>query len=79
MELDILQQDNAPPHRAQSTLLEIYLLGFERLEHRPYSPDLAPIDFDSSPRTEKELRCVRRADRRELDIDVQEVVQKFAK
>ena len=68
MELDqvILHQDNAPPHCAQSTLLEIDLLGFERLEHSPYSSDLEPIDFDIFSQLKKELRGVRHADRREL-------------
>jgi hypothetical protein len=41
----ILHKDNAPGHRAQSTQLEISLLGFETLEHPPYSPDLKPMDI----------------------------------
>ena len=70
VELDqvILHQDNAPPHRAQLTSLEIDLLGFERLEHSPYSPDLTPIDYDIFPQLKKELRDVRHADRRELEF-----------
>lgn len=42
MELEqvILHQDNAPLHRAQSTLLRADLLGFERLEHSPQLPRL---------------------------------------
>ena len=40
-----LHQDNAPPHTAGSTQLEIGLLGFEVISHPPYSPDLAPFDF----------------------------------
>jgi len=38
----ILHQDNAPPHKASSTLLEIDLLGFELLNHPAYSPDISP-------------------------------------
>ena len=45
LERVILDQDNAPGHRAASTQLEISLLGFEVLEHPSYSPDLAPMDF----------------------------------
>lgn len=41
----ILHQDNAPAHTAASTCLEIELLGFNLLEHPPYSPNLAPMDF----------------------------------
>ena len=47
MSLDrvILHQDNAPGHRAESTQLKINLLESDILEHPPYSPDLAPMDF----------------------------------
>ena len=46
LETIILHQDNAPPHRAASTLMDIDFLGFERLEHSPYSPYLEPMDFE---------------------------------
>ena len=45
----ILHQDNAPARRAESTQIEINLLGFEIFEHPPYSPDLAPMDFRVFP------------------------------
>ena len=45
LERVILHQDNAPWHQAEYTQLEISLLGFDVLEHMPYSPDLAPMDF----------------------------------
>ena len=35
---------NAPSHTAASTELELALLGFQRISHPPYSPDLAPLD-----------------------------------
>jgi len=38
----MLNQDNAPAHRAQETIMTIDALGFERLDHSPFSPDLAP-------------------------------------
>ena len=38
---------------------------FGRLEHNPYSPKLAPMDFDIFPRLKKELRGVRDADKRD--------------
>ena len=37
------------------------------------------MDFDIFPRLKKELRGVRHADRRELELHVQEVVRKFDK
>ena len=41
----ILHHDNAPPHRAAQTTVTIKRLGFEFLDHYPYSPDLTPCDF----------------------------------
>ena len=37
-------QDNAPTHKSHVAMLKIRDLGFELLEHPPYSPDLAPSD-----------------------------------
>ena len=73
----ILHQDNAPPHRAQTTILNISLLGFEILTHSPYSPDLAPMDFHVFPQVKKELRGFRHTDREELNSHVQQVVRRF--
>ena len=36
-------EDNAPAHRADSTVLELDLLGSDRVVHAPYSPGLAPM------------------------------------
>lgn len=41
----ILQQDNARPHIANRTMAKIEELGWERLIHPPYSPDIAPSDY----------------------------------
>ncbi len=41
----ILQQDNASSHTAALTQNTIEELGWELLQHPPYSPDLAPCDF----------------------------------
>ena len=38
-----LHQDNSPSHRAASTLLELDVLGFRRVDHLPYSPYLSAI------------------------------------
>jgi len=37
--------DNAPAHRALATHKKLAYLGFQRLDHPPYSPDLAPSDY----------------------------------
>ncbi|CAD5220532.1 unnamed protein product [Bursaphelenchus okinawaensis] len=41
----IILQDNARPHAAKKTVARFRELGYEVLEHPPYSPDLAPTDF----------------------------------
>ncbi len=49
-----------PPHMytADLTLLLLCQLGWTRLPHPPYSPDLVPCDFWLFPRLKKELRGV---------------------
>ena len=74
----IFHQDNAPGHRADSTMLEINLLGFELLQHPPYSPDLAPLDFRVFPEIKAALRGERFEDARELSIFTQNVVSSFS-
>ncbi|UYV84051.1 hypothetical protein LAZ67_X000979 [Cordylochernes scorpioides] len=39
-------QDNAPSHRSLQAMATIYDSGFELLPHAPYSPDIAPSDFN---------------------------------
>ncbi|CAD5205723.1 unnamed protein product [Bursaphelenchus okinawaensis] len=41
----IILQDNARPHAAKKTVAKFRELGYEVLEHSPYSPDLAPRTF----------------------------------
>ena len=48
MDTVIFHQDNAPPHRAEVTQLELDVMGFQQLVHSPYSPDIAPMDFPST-------------------------------
>ena len=40
----LILHDNAPAHRALSTQKKLAYLGFQCLDHPPYSPDLAPSD-----------------------------------
>lgn len=41
----IFHQDNARPHVSNLTQEKIIELGWETIDHPPYSPDLAPTDF----------------------------------
>jgi histone-lysine N-methyltransferase SETMAR len=41
--------DDARPHTAAATVNHIATFGLERLDHAPYSPDLAPSDFHFFP------------------------------
>ena len=52
----VFHQDNARAHGAQETIMTINFLGFERLDHLPYSPNLAPMDFAIFPKFKGDLR-----------------------
>lgn len=72
----ILHQDNAPQYYARSTIIDIdFTKGFERLSHAPYTPDLAPCDFEIFPRLKKELRGTRRLSREHLITRMNAVVK----
>lgn len=62
----IYNHDNAPSHTADQTKLEFDLLGFDRISHPPYSPDLAPMDFPLFSYLKAELRGQRFSDLDEL-------------
>jgi len=48
--------DNAPAHRALATQKKLAYLGFQCLDHPPYSPDLAPSDYYLFPGLKKQLK-----------------------
>jgi len=45
--------DNTPAHRALATQKKVAYLGFQCLDHPPYSPDLAPSDYHLFPGLKK--------------------------
>jgi len=49
--------DNVPAHRALATQKKLAYLGFECLDHPPYSPDLAPSDYHQFPGLKNQLKC----------------------
>jgi len=48
--------DNAPAHRALVTQKKLAYMGFQYLDHPPYSPDLAPSDYRLFPGLQKQLK-----------------------
>jgi len=48
--------DNAPAHRALATQKKLAYLGFQCLDHPPYSPDLAPSHYHLFPGLKKQLK-----------------------
>jgi len=48
--------DNAQAHRALATQKKLAYLGFQCLDHPPYSPDLAPLDYHLFPGLKKQLK-----------------------
>ena len=48
--------ENAPAHRALVTQKKWAYLGFQRLDHPPYSPDLAPSDYHLFPGLKKTIK-----------------------
>uniref|UniRef100_A0A8D0BMD3 Transposase n=1 Tax=Salvator merianae TaxID=96440 RepID=A0A8D0BMD3_SALMN len=49
-------QDNAPAHKAGKMMDVLRKLGFQCLDHPPYSPDLAPSDYFLFPNLKKSLK-----------------------
>jgi len=48
--------DNSPAHQALATQKKLAYLGFQCLDHPPYSPDLALSDYHLFPGLKKQLR-----------------------
>jgi len=52
----LLLHDNALDHRAFATQKKLAYLGFQCLDHPPYSPDLAPLDYHLFSGLKKEMK-----------------------
>jgi len=48
--------NNAPAHQTLATQKKLAYLGFQCLDHPPYSPDLAPSDYHLFPGLKKQLK-----------------------
>ena len=54
--IKVVPHDNVPAHRALATQKKLAYLGFQCLDHPPYSPDLAPSDYHLLPGLKKQLK-----------------------
>jgi len=54
--VSLFLHDNAPAHRVLATQKKLAYLGFQCLDHPPYSPDLAPSDYHLFPGLKKQLK-----------------------
>jgi histone-lysine N-methyltransferase SETMAR len=52
----VLFLHNAPAHQALATQKKLAYLGFQYLDHPPYSPDLAPSANHLYPGVKKQLK-----------------------
>jgi len=48
--------ENTPAHRVLATQKKLAYLGFQCLDHPPYSPDQAPSDYHLFPGLKKQLK-----------------------
>jgi histone-lysine N-methyltransferase SETMAR len=73
----ILHMDNASSHTAAATELEVGVLGFGRVAHPPYSPDLAPFDFAIFPTIKAQLKGHRFQSLNELVQATQTITRQY--
>jgi len=52
----LLWHKNSPAHRALTTQKKMAYLGFQCLDHPPYSPNLAPSEYHLFPGLKKQLK-----------------------
>ncbi|KAJ7341216.1 hypothetical protein JRQ81_005068 [Phrynocephalus forsythii] len=64
--------DNAPVHTAQASVVTAHCLGYELLQHPPYSPDFAPSDFFLFPEMKKPLNGRRFDGREDVIFEVEQ-------
>ena len=73
----ILHMDNAKPHNSKMATEKIAELGFERLKHPPYSPDISPCDFFLFGYVKSQLRNYNVKSSFELSKAVREICEKI--
>ena len=79
----LLHHDNARPHTAAATVETVQQLGFELLQHPPYSPDLAPSDYHRFASDEEVKKAVhtwlREQPKSFFSAGIQKLVERYNK
>ena len=73
----ILHIDNARPHNSKMTNEKIKQLGWKRLAHPPYSPDISPCDFFLFGYLKEELRSMKLTSLHDLLNAIEEIIKKI--
>ncbi|XP_013786728.1 histone-lysine N-methyltransferase SETMAR-like [Limulus polyphemus] len=68
----VFHQDNARPHTAKITSQKIEELGWEKIPHPPYSPDLAPLDYHLFHSLQNHLDGLTHTSHEEVETDISE-------
>ncbi|GBO00561.1 hypothetical protein AVEN_165514-1 [Araneus ventricosus] len=74
-----LLHDNAPPHRVLIVKKYLSRHSVTTMEHPPYSPDLAPVDFYLFPRLQMKLKGHRFVDSDEVFENAMKQLKDFSK
>ena len=69
----LLLHDNTPAHKSQVVMTAVTECGFEIIPHPPYSPDIAPSDFNLFSKLKFHLRGTQY----ESNEGVKEVVNEY--
>ena len=72
-----LHFDNSPIHKSQKSLAKINEIGFNLLEHPPYSPDIAPSDFWLFGFIDEKRKGTIASNEEELIIQTREILSKI--
>jgi histone-lysine N-methyltransferase SETMAR len=71
--------DNCSIHTGRTTEEYIRHQNMIRLQHPPYSPDLAPNDFDLFPTIKEKLKGIQMVDEEDLFFRLQEILNSISR
>lgn len=71
--------DNAPAHKSHKAMNKLEQLGYEIVQHPPYSPDLAPSDYYLFPHLKKMLQGTRFHSNSEVEAQTMAYFEELSK